>query len=457
MSKDRVIPPQIIKIQTDASDPMQSAWVAANAGSGKTHVLAQRVIRLLLSGIDPARILCITFTKAAAANMANRVFNELRIWTVLDDAALDMAMDKIGVKRIDALQRQRARQLFALALETPGGLKVQTIHAFCTSLLHLFPFEANVAARFEVLDEAAEKLLLEQISMELMLEAAAAPEGVLGRALGTAILAGADQTFQDMVREAIRQRGQLTRWVDAAGSVPQAMAQLSRVLGVEPDDTAKAVEAAYFDDSLIAAPEWPAIAATLAQGSKTDKDQGARFKALAALQGAALIDTYLDIFCTGKRDKTKDRIATNAIQKEHPALCQRLNQERDRVWALVQQQRAIEARDRSAALFTVAHAVIARFAARKDRRGLLDYDDLIDKTLDLLKDDRAAWVHYKLDRGIHHVLIDEAQDTSPNSSRDKAPTIGRGRSSRSATKSNRSFRSRAPRRANSRRCACILS
>ena len=76
-------------------------------------------------------------------------------------------------------------------------------------------------------------------------------------------------------------------------------------------------------------------------------------------------------------------------------------------------KRAIEARDRSAALITVAHTVIARFRVEKIRRGLLDYNDLIDKTLDLLKDDRAAWVHYKLDRGIHHVLIDEAQDTSP--------------------------------------------
>src|SRR6185369_2151882 len=105
-------------------------------------------IRLLLSGVDPARILCITFTKAAAANMANKVFQDLRAWTMLDDAKLDEAMRLAGVQKIDAARRVRARQLFALALETPGGLKVQTIHAFCTQLLQLFPFEANVPARF---------------------------------------------------------------------------------------------------------------------------------------------------------------------------------------------------------------------------------------------------------------------------------------------------------------------
>ena len=132
-------------------------------------------------------------------------------------------------------------------------------------------------------------------------------------------------------------------------------------------------------------------------------------------------------------------------------------------------KRAIEARDRSAALFTVAHAVIARFRAEKDRRGLLDYDDLIDKTLDLLKDERAAWVHYKLDRGIHHVLIDEAQDTSPKQweivkalverilRRPGRARAASARSSRSATRSSRSSRSRAPRRANSPPCACISS
>jgi ATP-dependent helicase/nuclease subunit A len=413
MNKPRKIPPEVTQRQADASDPDRSAWVAANAGSGKTHVLAQRVIRLLLSGVDPTHILCITFTKAAAANMANRVFDDLRAWTLLDDDALDAAMRRTGVKRVDAAQRQRARQLFALALETPGGLKVHTIHAFCTQLLHLFPFEANVAARFEVLDETAEHQTLEKLSLDVMLKAAEAPDSPLGRALAQAVIAAADVTFRDMVREVIRARDKLTRWVESAGGMPQAIAQLSQALGLAPDDTVAKVDAAMFNDSLIPNPEWAAVGAALSGGSKTDKDQGARFHALATLNGTELLDTYLDIFCTSKREKTKERIATNAIQKSHPDLCQRLHEERDRIWALVQRKRAIEARDRSTALFTIAYAVIARFRAEKDRRGLLDYEDLIDKTLDLLKDERAAWVHYKLDRGIHHVLIDEAQDTSP--------------------------------------------
>ena len=149
----RIIPDSVRDTQGRASDPAASSFVSANAGSGKTHVLVQRVIRLLLGGVAPEKILCITFTKAAAANMAERVFSTLGHWVTLDDAALDAAIRDAGIARPDAKLRMRARELFACALETPGGLKVQTIHALCTRLLQQFPFEANVPARFAVLDD----------------------------------------------------------------------------------------------------------------------------------------------------------------------------------------------------------------------------------------------------------------------------------------------------------------
>ena len=167
------IPPQVRELQRAVAAPDVSAWVAANAGSGKTHVLAQRVINLLLDGVAPEKILCITFTKAAAANMAKRVFDTLAAWTTLDDAALDKAIREGSGGPSDARRRTVARRLFARALETPGGLKVQTIHAFCTQLLHQFPFEANVAARFTVLDETQQRQLLEQLTLHVLLDGAA--------------------------------------------------------------------------------------------------------------------------------------------------------------------------------------------------------------------------------------------------------------------------------------------
>src|SRR5450432_2147053 len=158
----RVIPPNVRDTQARASDPAASSFVSANAGSGKTHVLVQRVIRLLLSYVPPEKILCITFTKAAAANMAERVFSTLGHWVTLDDAALDAAIRESGIPHPNARLRKSARKLFACALETPGGLKVQTIHALCTRLLQQFPFEANVPARFAVLDDRDQNEMMER-------------------------------------------------------------------------------------------------------------------------------------------------------------------------------------------------------------------------------------------------------------------------------------------------------
>ncbi len=402
---------EVARVQSAASDPAASAWVSANAGSGKTHVLAQRVIRLLLGGVPPGRILCITYTKAAAATMANRVFSQLARWTALDDTALDGELRSIGAKDPDQALRARARRLFALTLETPGGLKVQTIHAFCTHLLHLFPFEADVPARFDVLDELAQAQLLDRLILAVLLDAAADPESARGRALAVAIAHAADRTFREVLGEAITARDKLAAWIDATGGIAEAVAQLSRDLGIDRADSEEKIEAEIFGTSLIDASEWPAIAATLRQGSKHDREQAERFASLPRLAEATRRDSYVKIFCTNELS-ARDTIVTKKIQTSHPDLFQRLLAEQDRICALMRRRRAVAVRDRTAALVAIAMEVLDRYRAEKQRRGLLDYEDLIDKALALLSNG-ASWVHYKLDQGIDHVLIDEAQDTSP--------------------------------------------
>jgi ATP-dependent helicase/nuclease subunit A len=403
------IPAAVRQLQSEVSDPDVSAWVAANAGSGKTHVLAQRVINLLLEGVEPEKILCITFTKAAAANMAKRIFDTLAAWTTLGDAALDDAIRERSAMAADGRRRAMARRLFARALETPGGLKVQTIHAFCTQLLHQFPFEANVTARFSVLDEAEQVQLLEHLTLGVLLAGAGASDSPLGRALAAAMTAAADQTFRDVVREAIGQRDAISRWVTDAGGVAQAIAALSHTLGVDPAENRESIETAFFAGSSIAPDEWTTLAAALMQGGNTDIEQARRFNALASLSGPDRVETYLQIFCTAELAPRKT-LMTKALGDA--ALAARLGAEQQRVCALLDRRRAIVCRDRTAALLTVAHEVLKRYHDEKERRGLADYDDLIDKTLELLRSVDAAWVHYKLDLGIDHLLIDEAQDTS---------------------------------------------
>jgi ATP-dependent helicase/nuclease subunit A len=168
--------------QSLASDPDRSAWVSANAGSGKTHVLTQRVIRLLLAGCRPSAILCLTYTKAAASEMSNRVFERLAEWVTLDDATLEKRIEAIEGERPGRLKLQEARRLFARALETPGGLKIQTIHAFCEALLHQFPLEANVAGHFSVLDDRAAAVLLADARRLLLTATAAKDDPALAHA-----------------------------------------------------------------------------------------------------------------------------------------------------------------------------------------------------------------------------------------------------------------------------------
>ena len=416
MSLVRQIPDAARAHQVAAADPDRSVFVSANAGSGKTHVLVQRVINLLLRGADPAKILCVTFTKAAAANMATRVFDTLAEWTALDDAALDERIRLAAGKAPGTAQRAMARRLFANALETPGGLKVQTIHAFCTRLLHQFPFEADVAARFEVLDEATTAQLLNELTLRVLLQGATHPDSALGKALIDAIAAAADVTFKEVIAETISKRDLITAWTARAGGVQKAVDELTRTFGLTPGDDLQAIENEYFSASMIPQSEWPALIEIFSDGSKTDKDRADSLSNALSTSGRERVEHYLDVFCTDGR-KGRASVVTKKLADANPQWAERLNAEKNRLCQLLAREFAVRARNRSAALITVAATVIERYQAEKDRRGLLDYEDLIDKTLTLLRDastksTAAAWVLYKLDLGIDHVLVDEAQDTS---------------------------------------------
>ena len=407
------IPQAVRDAQARAADFASSVFVSANAGSGKTYVLTQRVINLLMQGVDPSKILCITYTKAAAANMANRVFETLAKWITLDDAAFDQRIADTTGAPPNTMQRALARRLFATALETPGGLKVQTIHAFCTQLLHQFPFEADVAARFEVLDDSATTELLDRLTLGVMQEAANDPDGLLGKALGIAIARAADVTFKELIAETIRKRDLVFEWVNRAGGVSEAIDELTHAFDLTPGDTIEAVEQQYLSATLMPEAEWQALIDVAAvSDKKTEQDLIERLLASRAASGRARVDAFCSIFCN--KDMTpRKAILTKDIAAANPEWAARLTAEQLRVCELVERERKLNARDRSAALLRIVSAVISRYAREKDRRGLLDYDDLIDKTLRLFKETSAAWVLYKLDLGVDHVLVDEAQDTSP--------------------------------------------
>src|SRR6476661_436 len=186
------------RAQASAADPEESAWVSANAGTGKTHVLTMRVLRLLLGGTSPERILALTYTKAAAAEMSKRVFARLAEWVTADEAGLKEKLTQLLDRAPTSEEMLRARQLFAVAIETPGGLKVQTIHAFCERLLQRFPLEAGVPPGFAILDEHERNQLLGEAADAMLAEATAAPGAPLADALETAVAYATDGNFDQL-------------------------------------------------------------------------------------------------------------------------------------------------------------------------------------------------------------------------------------------------------------------
>lgn len=404
------------KAQADASNPRASAWVSANAGSGKTFVLSQRVIRLLLAGTDPGRILCLTFTKAAAAEMAKRVFDRLGEWTTLSDTALRQKIAEMEGKRPDAAKLAEARRLFARALETPGGLKIQTIHAFCERLLHQFPFEANVAGHFEVLDQRDADALADTARRTVLARAAADTNGPLGRALSTVLASASDLAHELAVKEFVDKRDRVRAWIVAAGSLEHAIEELREALGLEPGETAAGLRAAVLTECAFGN-ELAKLVALLVGGSKADLQAAERLSPiLDAGDEDGRIDAYLD-FWTKKTDgelRVAGSLVTNAVKKAWPGLAEMLEDERARLEILLDRIAAAECLESTAAMLRLADGVIAEYSRMKTARGVLDFEDLIVKTAGLLsRVDASRWVHYKLDRGLDHILVDEAQDTSP--------------------------------------------
>ena len=401
------VPAETALRQERVSDPAVSAWVSANAGAGKTTVLVRRVIRLLLAGNPPARILCLTFTKAAASNMANKVLETLSAWVRLDDAELDAAIRKVSPLAPTPALRATARRLFAQALETPGGLKVQTIHAFCDRLLHQFPMEARVQAGFEVLDEVQEEQLLRWAREGVLTEAANNPDGPLGKALAVAVAAATDSSFNLALAETVRGRRKLVRLREVGGEAAIAKA-LRLPAGVNTASVGKEILASpHLPQS-----EWSAAARALQQGSAQDRELAEGLLAAADAPAEGRLFAYLDVFLTGE-GKQRSRFFTKEFAKRNPELAERLTSELARMTELIDKYRTAEAVERTGALLTLAGETVERFEALKRARGTLDYSDLIEKAADMLADTGAAWVLYKLDGGIDHVLIDEAQDTSP--------------------------------------------
>ncbi|MCP4319944.1 MAG: double-strand break repair helicase AddA [Hyphomicrobiales bacterium] len=404
--------------QALASDPQRSAWVSANAGSGKTHVLSQRVIRLLLAGCRPAAILCLTYTRAAASEMANRVFDRLAEWTALDDESLAEMIAELEGARPEAKRLGFARQLFARALETPGGLKIQTIHAFCEAVLHQFPLEANVAGHFEVMDDATAARMLAESRQSLLSSVADGSDRQLAEAFEIVLEAGGEWGMDELFGDLVRKRQPIRRFLAAVERLGGVEPVLRKALQLSPDESERGCfEQAWPLPSLSAEDLAAYRSAALGQSAATPKSTSENIIAAGAEHDPQKRFTLLvDVFL--KQDgqpRNFNRAASAKVVKVFPEIGEKLDDAALHIHAVADRLRTLRMLKATDAALVLAKRLDHDYEALKRLSGTLDFEDLVTRTASLLRRDGAGpWVHYKLDQGIDHILVDEAQDTSPD-------------------------------------------
>jgi ATP-dependent helicase/nuclease subunit A len=395
--------------QTRAANPAISAWVEASAGSGKTKLLTDRLLRLLLAGVPPGRILCLTFTKAAAAEMATRLALRLGEWVVADDAKLAEILQKLIGHAPGREGLAAARQLFADVLEQPGGMRISTLHGFAQSLLRAFPLEAGLAPQFAVMQEQDGRALLARERDALL------AGGADRSALAVLAKYQAPTKFSEVIGTMAGGSAKLLDAVQKRQGIAGMRAALARKLGLAPGRTE---EAEILAD--IAAPDQEAAlrqaAETLKGGSANDVKLGTVMAEWLALNITGRAESYAcwrGVFIIDKGTIRKS-FATKSIQAARQAEIQQLMEdEAARLQMLDQDHAAARVLAASMALFAIGEPVLRRYQAAKENAGLLDYDDLIAGARKLLDDPGSAWVLFKLDDGLDHILLDEAQDSNP--------------------------------------------
>ena len=403
--------------QRGAADPTASVWVGASAGSGKTKVLTDRVLSLLLNGCAPSRLLCLTFTKAAAAEMANRLAERLASWAVVEQAKLEEELAALLGRPPTPDLRARARRLFALVLDVPGGMKIQTLHAFCQSLLARFPLEAGLTPNMRVLEEREARELLADARHLVLSRAAADRDPALTADLAAVTTHLRETAFAELMEVLVGLRGQFEQLLRGEGGVEAVVARLYRAMEVPPDSDPEALLAEAYGAIGAETHSLETIAAALSAGTAKNTEAAQRLRdwqGLSAERRLAQCGDFESLFLT-KEGQVRKNLLTQKSLTAVPEAFPLMEEMANRLQTLRRRVNGAEVGRANAAFLRLGARVLARYAALKAARGALDYDDIIFKARDLLsRRDAAAWVLFKLDGGLDHILIDEAQDTNPD-------------------------------------------
>lgn len=405
-------------VQATASDPAASVWLTASAGTGKTKVLTDRVLRLMLSGAKPDEILCITFTRAAASVMANRIREELSVWASSDDKTLKKKLSVLTGSEPDARTISRARSLFAEFLDSHGGLRIQTIHSFSQSLLRRFPIESGIPPYFDVMDNQTADEALREAQADVLEEAESDPKSPLARAINMITPEVPEDDFVTLIGELTYRRGQLLALIETHGGIEPLIKSVYDYMGVNAAATFESMQAALASNAGLhsRAPDTVALtnaASILDHGTDGDMARATAIKAwLAAdpVSRKAMFEDYISTFLTAEGEPRK-RLTTKATAKAQDAMMA----EAERLKAGQDLIKALHVARHTESLLHLTEAVFKHYTARKRALNMLDFDDLVYQAGLMMEQDNAAgWTLQKLPGDLKHILVDEAQDTNPD-------------------------------------------
>ncbi|WP_019960672.1 double-strand break repair helicase AddA [Woodsholea maritima] len=421
MSFDPTIIEAASAAQNLAADPRYNVFVEANAGSGKTRVLVDRVARLLLDGARPDHILCVTFTKAAAGEMQTRLFKKLGEWSTASDERLTDQLAKLSGKTPDGEELAQARRLFASALETPGGLKIQTLHAYCEGLLRRFPLEAGLPPGFATQEDRESAIQRGHALRWVLGQALEAPDGPIASAISLIIEQVGSTGLEQIISAAQFKRHALRKALHQAGDLAGLHDALAEALGVAPDATPVGIKRTAMealDRDLIEAGYSAALTGTKPTDKKFAESLGHILAHLRAGQWQEAFAVYTSIFLTAKGEPGKKAPFTKDIAKAFPHIDDAFGLDgslrADLITQIMPRIASASVRELSAAGLTLAHAFLDAYEQRLKQARAVDFSDLVERARALLEDSEARdWARYKLDAGLQHVLVDEAQDTAP--------------------------------------------
>ncbi len=405
------------KQQNSAADPNISAWVEASAGTGKTKVLSDRVLRLLLNSPTPhpERILCLTYTKAGAVEMKSRIYERLSQWAVISDEALQQSLIDLFAPEIPSFEelqqyKKRARILFAVLLDAPGGMKIQTIHSFCQDLLSRFPLEAGVPPYFEVIEDEEQNDILKQIRRQLIIEAQTFPKSQPAEYMRYITENLKESGFAKCLEDIIDNRVKLQNIFYRYNNFSEFEKELAEKLHVDKNLTTADI---YQNFMASLKGKLDVFIDTFYHGTDTEIKEAETLQQIVNNGYQAKdFETLKKIFLTDKNTpKQKGKKNSKAY---NPQIEEQALKIADEIYNSMQKVARQKLFFSSQAVFGLAHELFAKYAEYKKERTKLDFNDLIFITDKLLSNSaNANWVLYKLDGGIDHILVDEAQDTSP--------------------------------------------